>query len=279
MSATVIHEPYRLGNLDFARYIDHALGILRDLAKPVGLALLFLVVPLQAAFFVLDVALGISESINRGPVNSVTGLADPALLGMWGRNFAIFMAHTLVMQAVIMLVAIAVTYMVGMRYLDNPVLLREALRFAIRRYPAVLLAHIVYFTAFAVGMLFCVIPGILVTVYFYLFVPAMVFESAGPIAALQRSRSLVANGEALRIFFLIFVLSFIGLPLFAVTLVVPHAATDFFLQSLVGAVIAMFAATVVTVVYFALRCKHEALDLEIRANAIDAAAVTEAPAL
>jgi len=276
VTTIVVKESYRLGNLDFARYFDHAIGVLRELFRPVAAAYLMLLLPPLLVFLVIDLAFGFSAGMTA---DSIDGMTPEAFFAFWIRGVGAVTSYSLLFQILLVYLCAMVSLMVGMHYLGTPVTLGEAFRFVLSRFFKIIVAHIVYFLVVSVGFMLCFVPGIIFGVWLYIFVPAILFEDAGPMQALQRSRHLISQGEFLRILFIWFALGFVGAPVALVDFIIPEPAVVFFLQTLVGAVLQVFGAALVTVVYFSLRCKHEALDLEILASHIDLEDAAEAQAL
>lgn len=276
MSTIVVKEQYRLGDLDFARCFDHAIGVLRERFKPVVLVFAVVALPPILLYFVLDLVFGFSIALYADEFDS---MAPEAFFALFFRGMAAVTGFSLFFQLIMLYLSGFVSYVVGMYYLDAAVSISSALRFTLGRIVPLVFAHILYVLVVAVGTLLCVIPGIYLGVLLYLFIPAVLFENAGPIQALTRSKDLILHGEFMRIFFLWLALGFVGAPLGILSFVVPYPAVDLLIQSLAGAVLQMFVAAVVTVIYFSLRCKHESLDLEILASQLDLEAAEEAPAL
>ena len=276
MTTVVVKETYRLGDLDFARYFDHAIGVLRELFRPVLFAFLVIALPPMLVYFAIDLVMGFSQGLYA---DSIEGMTPEAFMAFWIRGMTATSAYTVLYQLIMIFLCSVVSYMVGMYYLGQSMRLGESMRFTLARFIPLVIAHILYMVAFTVGMIFCVIPGIYLGVIFYIFVPAILFENAGPLEALRRSSRLVLQGEFLRILFIWLALGLLGLPMAVFEFIALNAAMQHLMQSVVGVVLQLFAAALVTVVYFSLRCKHEALDLEILANHIDLEAAEEAPAL
>src|SRR4051812_1191178 len=76
-------------------------------------------------------------------------------------------------------------------YLGEPVSWRESLRYALKRLPVVVGVTIVSTIFVAIGVIFCIVPGIYLWAGFYVAIPVVLVEGVGPFRALGRSRELV----------------------------------------------------------------------------------------
>jgi hypothetical protein len=76
-------------------------------------------------------------------------------------------------------------------YLGEANTWRSSLRFALRRLPAVVVVSILSTIFVTLGTLACIVPGIYLWGAFFVAIPALLVEGAGPMRALGRSRELV----------------------------------------------------------------------------------------
>ena len=95
-------------------------------------------------------------------------------------------------------------------YIDGTARAGEALRFAFRRLPSLLWISLLYVLGLVLGLMFFVIPAVIVYVSWSLAVPALMSEDARGWKALRRSRALV-KGRWWRVFGLFAVTLVIGL--------------------------------------------------------------------
>jgi hypothetical protein len=166
-------------------------------------------------------------------------------------------------------------------YLGEEALWSSSLRYALRRLPAVIvLALAAGFLEF-LGAILCIIPGIYLWGAFYVAIPALLVEGAGPFRALGRSRRLVKGrwwttfGVAIVGYLLVAIISF------ALTAVVVglafsnparNSATGFILNTLASTVGSMLttpaAAAFATVLYIDLRVRKEGFDLYLLAQGL-----------
>lgn len=156
---------------------------------------------------------------------------------------------------------------------------------AFRRVWASYLAAIVAVVAFfVVGSGLCVVPGLVVLVWFFAAGEACVLERLGPVAALKRSVRLarrhemrvVGMGLLLVLLHITFLLSFS----FGCDKLLPYATDDVILQSLlqeglrhlITAVLVPFFSVAWVLLYYDIRIREEGFDLEVLAVGPDAGA-------
>jgi len=75
--------------------------------------------------------------------------------------------------------------------LGAPILAGSELRASLRRLPVVLLGSLLAALSIAAGLLLLLIPGVFLAVCFLVLLPVILFEAAGPVAALVRSVQLM----------------------------------------------------------------------------------------
>ena len=75
--------------------------------------------------------------------------------------------------------------------LGAPLLVGAELRVALQRLPVVLLGSLLATLSVAAGLLLLIVPGLFLAVCFLVLLPVILFEGAGPVAALVRSVQLM----------------------------------------------------------------------------------------
>lgn len=164
-------------------------------------------------------------------------------------------------------------------YLGEDVSWRSSLRYALRRLPAVVGVGLLSTIFVGIGLVFCVVPGIYLWGAFYVAVPVVLVEGAGPFRALRRSRQLVSGrwwgtiGVAIVGSVLVFVVAgaFSALIL-GVAFAAParNTVTGFVLNTVATTLSAVLttpaAAAFATVLYVDLRVRKEGFDLLLLAQ-------------
>ena len=166
-----------------------------------------------------------------------------------------------------------------------PVERGEAYRVAVRRYLPMLGASILTMLCAAVGLILFIVPAILVMIMFFAASQAVVVEGKGPVEALKRSRALAKGswGRIAGIWFVTMLIVMVpgmvvggavgmaavggailsgNIEAAAVMPVWATAVTNL-LSTMLSALTTPFLVTTLTLLYFDLRVRSEALDLEV----------------
>jgi hypothetical protein len=164
-------------------------------------------------------------------------------------------------------------------YLDHPPAIGTSLRYALRRLLAVLGCEVLRVLGLILGFVALIIPGIWLYGRWSVAVPALLVERVGPVSAIRRSSRLV-KGRWWPVAGVLIVstvmVSIISAALSAVLIGVASlpsqpslgvAVLVATLSSVVtGVVTQPFTATVTTILYYDLRVRREAYDLQVLAD-------------
>ncbi|MCC5827920.1 MAG: hypothetical protein JJU36_00605 [Phycisphaeraceae bacterium] len=88
------------------------------------------------------------------------------------------------------------TVYISMIYLGKEISGFNAALLALRRLIAMLLLVIVAGLVIGVGFLLLIVPGIILALWLYVSLPALIVEKKGPLAAMSRSRELISGNMA-----------------------------------------------------------------------------------
>jgi len=168
-------------------------------------------------------------------------------------------------------------------YLGNEVTVGEAYRFVLPKIFTVIWAGIMVGIITTIGFVLLVVPGVIFALWLYLTIPAIVVENLKASRGMSRSKSLV-SGNLGKVFGVAFVVFLIGAILGALfqwvgsVVVGPIGGESpslgvFIGQvfSVVGQVLAApIGATASILLYYDLRIRKEAFDLEMLANSMGA---------
>jgi len=130
-----------------------------------------------------------------------------------------------------------------------------------------------------VGMILCIVPGIIFSLWFLVVVPVVILESkAGP-TAMRRSRELMRGNinKGFVLAFVVGILTFIinmGLSTLMRLVPLPHPAIGIFIQTVLLAIILPLQTAPWILLYYDLRIRKEAFDLQQLAEAMRQANVT-----
>jgi len=241
----------------------------------------FVVLPAQILVNVVEVSalpkgvdlLGTPSFSNRQPVILTHHDAAILFVGIGAGVLISFIAGHLAQAGCFRAVANA--------YLGEEAHWGSSLRYALRRLPAVIVLTIAAGLLELLGAVACVIPAIYLVGAFYVAVPALLVEGAGPFRALGRSSRLVKGrwwttfGVAVVGYLLVWILSTaLTALLVGVAFANPprNTATGFVLNTLASTVGSMLttpaAAAFATVLYIDLRVRKEGFDLFLLAQGL-----------
>lgn len=221
----------------------------------------------------------------------------PAMIGD-GANAGVFMAAAPLMLApytmfASMLIMGSLTHAAAEAYGGGSPRIRASLGRGLRRFLPILGVTLIAWFFIGVGLLFLIIPGIILMTMYFAIYSAVIIENRGPIDALGRSSSLSKGARMyiLGVFFVAAIISY--LPVIAMWMVAgasvglgaavgaaSAATTSLWLTSvmqacsiIVGSVTMPFLITVSVLVYFDRRARTEAPDLESALSALQNTAV------
>ncbi len=132
------------------------------------------------------------------------------------------------------------------------------------------------------GCFMLIVPGVIFSLWFLLIVPVVVLESKGGSAAMGRSRELMRDnlGKGFVLGLLVGIIGATAGGVFrAVTGAIhwPHPAIGIFLQTLLTAVVVPIQTAPWTLLYYDLRIRKEAFDLDKLADALGQSVILDPP--
>lgn len=144
---------------------------------------------------------------------------------------------------------------------SGPPTLGDALAYAVRAFPLVLLTACVFAGAIVLGFVALVLPGVIVLVVFWVAPQVAAVERRGVAAAFRRSRALTRGNRAalFGLILLLFIPPLVAAPLLTLKLFPYHHLFDVVLTAAVASV----SGTVAGVVYHDLRVSKEGSDKSI----------------
>lgn len=264
-------KTYEIQELDIGGLLDHTIILVRDHFKAIVAALCCGLLPLNLIFagFVIITAPGmyLSEPGEFVPLSDMLGFAMVnalhALLGI---------------GLVLPFTAAVLIHSVASVYLGRPARIRYSLRYAFGSLPRVIPGYFLAFVIKGIGFALCFIPGLLLTLYWYIYVQVLVLEEAGVLEAFSRSARLM-EGHKLKVLVLLVVLWVIGALSGISYVIFPPGLGAVFLAQILNAFLSAFAIVLSTVVYFSARCQVEHLDLDLLADKLSVGPETEGPVL
>ncbi len=195
--------------------------------------------------------------------------ADPDDVGatILAASLALFVVGFLIGQ----LATAAITRAVADAYLELESDWRSSWNAATARFGTILVAAILYGIGLFFGLLFLVIPGIIIAVSWAVYMPAIMVEDLGASDSLRRSWNLV-SGRRWPVFgtiLLVTILAGIAGAIVSGILgaLFPDSAAGQALVSMLGSLVTTpFVAAATVVIYFDLRVRKEGFDLELLAS-------------
>ncbi len=268
--------PLPLHPMGVGDVLDGAFKLLKANFRTILLVVAAILVPIQ-----LVSAFAVRDQVSVGFLNLIN---DPTLLEGEDPTFGMGNAVVSIVTGLLSLltgplIAGAVSRVVAASYLGEQIGPAEALKRTFRRIFPLLAASFLVFVVEAVGIVLCIVPGLLAFALYTAVTPAIMIEEIGPIHAMRRSWRLLRPrmwgvlGIALLARLIAGVLGNLlgGVPSVAATLLGGSFAWLFvgigsILSSLVSAPI---VAIVATLLYFDGRIRNEGLDLQMMARDLE----------
>jgi hypothetical protein len=217
------------------------------------------------------------ETPTFGPASS-TEMAPQVMWASSGLSTILFILNLLVLTFTNAICTGAAAYGLTHRYLGNDVSAGESLRAVMRRFMPLLGASILYALGTVIGTLCLIIPGIYLTLTWYVLYPTLLFENLSVFQAFGRSRRLMV-GHKRKAFNIVFVLGIIWLASGMFSGIIPNAYASVAVESFFMAASELFNAVVVTVMYISARCRVEQFDLELLTQMVEGKSRAEEPVL
>jgi hypothetical protein len=144
---------------------------------------------------------------------------------------------------------------------EAPLSLKESFKIVIKKLPALLGASIISGLLIAIGFMLLIVPGIIFSIIFFLFIPTILIENRGIITSLKRSKKLVKK-RWMKTFTLLLLLSIlIGLTSFInggiqALLGEKAAQIGFLISSIISALVAPIYFISMTIYYYCMIAKE-----------------------
>ena len=163
----------------------------------------------------------------------------------------------------------AMVWSIAGAYMGEPVSVGTAWRHALRRSLSLIGGNLLYALLVGVGMVLCLVPGILFGIWFLFYGQGIMLEGLGVGPSMARSKELVKGSMGIG-FVLGLLLGVISITVSLVASVIPQLHIAYSFQVLVQAIMTMLLTAASTVFYFSCRCKTEDFDLLQMAAAVEA---------
>ncbi len=249
---------YPIGYMGIGAILDTAVKVLKDhLGLLLSISAVTLI-PVQLIFgLVVD---AVTPGLRAG---------DGRVLQEHPGLYMLVVGSSLVMLVVLSpLVNGATIYGIASAYMLCPTNLGDCLKHGLRYWPRMVWTSILMFLAIYGGIILCLIPGIIFAFWFMLSQHVVVLEGISGSAALGRSKDLMM-GEMLKGFVLGLIIFVINLALGGSGALIPQPQVQLIVQTVIGAALATFASSAITILYFSCRSKLDNYDLEMLAQSVE----------
>jgi hypothetical protein len=166
----------------------------------------------------------------------------------------------------------AMTQNISATYLGEDLSAADSYRRAMPRLGWLIITQILVGLVFLAGCFMCVVPGIVFACWFYVTAPIVILEGYNLTAAMTRSRNLV-EGNLAKVFLVGLVLFLLNLVFFAIVQIIINLVPGprllvMFVASILNAFVLPIEAAPRVLLYYDLRIRKEAFDLQMLALAL-----------
>jgi hypothetical protein len=243
---------YEIRELSFGEILDRGFRLLRDHVVLLGAPAAAIYVPISLVMSLL------------GP----EAAASPEDLAPVLASFALLI---LLSAIAVPILSAAITHAIGESYLGRPVTIGEALHAGLEVLLPLIGTWILAYLAILGGFLLLIVPGIYLTLAFLLATQVMVLERRFGVGALGRSRELM-RGHMLRGFGILLVGTLL-VSLLSSGIEIGLGWIPLFGPLAVGLAQGLgfaYTSTLGVLLYFDIRCRKEAFDLEHLSQLVEA---------
>jgi hypothetical protein len=252
---------YTIRELRLGEILDQAVNLTKDhFGVLIGITAVLLI-PFQIISGLIQV-----EMIPKLPPNPTPDQAMAAMATIFQVTVPIAL---LVLFVITPLTNAAMVYAIANAYLQKPISVGGSFKRAFQQILPLLGTWFLVGLAIMGGMILCIVPGIVASLWFGLATQVVVIESVAGFAALSRSKQLM-TGNITTFFVLGILLFVINLSATAVASLIPQPHVQVVVSSIIVGVLTIFASATGVVFYFSCRCKHEQFDLTLLAQSVGA---------
>ncbi len=264
--------------------LDAAVAVYRRRFWPLLKLTALVVLPVQALQTVVLLS-STPDSLTRGMTGTLAPGYDNPSEEIWVYLAATVSAAVLGLMATALATA-ATTKLVADTYLDEPTGSRESLRYAGRRFVAIVGVSLATGILTVLGLFACFIPGIWLMVSWSVVIPALVVENVGVGPAMRRSFDLVkrrwwpmlgllVTGQLLGSILQVVIAAVLELVVAPLGNGVTGSIVANGIAGGVGSALTTpFVAAAFVIAYFDLRIRNEGFDVSVMIRHLDGAAAT-----
>ncbi len=251
--------------------LDRTFSFYRTHLVPMLTVGLMVYLPAAAITVILAYLLGLVEAVEQFQ----TGEFDPAadFRDTLGAVIALSVIGAVIYFVIVQPLSVgAMIRLVSSRYLGEPISAGQAIVKAIPLIPVLFLIQVIVGLVTILGFIALIVPGVIFIAWFAVAMQAAVLERLGPLKAMARSRELIRGhvprtlGLLLLVMILALIISgFLGL---LVEVLVRHMVARMFLNELIDAAVLPLTLIPVILLYYDLRVRKEAFDIEQLARSL-----------
>lgn len=266
---------YEIRDRSIGEVLDQAIFLFRDHIKLIAIVTGLFVVPLVA---LADL---VAQMVQPDPamLDPDSGLSEAvsveAMASMWVMMMMAFVGTGLLFLLAVSYANGVLIHAIACRFLGKHARLKSSLWAGLRALPWMALMLFLTRMIVGVGACACVLPGLILASLFYVAPEALVLERTDMVTAIGRSVHLVW-GSLWQVAALIVVVSIVGIGISSLPDLIPARLAYHVLYVIAESAYTSFKAVVAVVLYFAMRCRVEHLDLDLLAAEVDLAPAAEA---
>ena len=256
---------YEIKELSVGGILDQAIKVSKDGARVLLMIVCCFVTPIQIGAGLAQLAMTPVIPPDATPEEVIAAQAEvspAAAITMIVLGLSSLIVYPLTTGALI--------FAISDIYLGRQPTVGNSFARATSRWLALIGTTILYSLAVGAGFVLLIIPGIIATMWFYLYQPVVVLEVKAGFTALKRSRELMKGnlGKAFALASLVFLIV-VGVT--ACSNFIPQRHTGVVVGGILQGLAMIFYAAVSIVFYFSTLCQHEAYDLRRLADAVNEA--------
>jgi hypothetical protein len=251
VTSAVAREPFAIGDLPVGRVLDEAVELVRAWGWRAFAVGILPLMPIVIATSMFRIWLFLTPTVPYFESIAIDLTVTTLYAGLLSAPMAAGML-----------------YVLGTGYLGQAVGIRDGYRHALRCWPRVAPISAVVYAVIYIGYnYFCIVPGVLLLTAVYLHLPVMALEGSGPIRAFGRNFGLM-RGRILVILFTVCAQVSIQQTVFSLGFASGYPMLGAVLGWVLMAPVSLYFSAVEVVFYISARSRHEAVDLQILADAI-----------
>lgn len=261
---------YQIRSLSLGGVLDQAVAITKNHFGPLLTIVLVTFLPFQLAMNL------VWSNMAPAPLSiQSTPQEHQAFWDAYSKMGRIFLVLWLPLVLTALICNAALIRSISEAYLGKSSTTGAAVKHAFKRILPIMGTGFLVGLTSTVGLMLCVVPGIIAMLWFILSTQVVVIEGISGISAMKHSKALM-RGNMGAFFVLILVIGLLNILINGVNSLIPQPHLRAVTLTLIQAVMTVFASAAVVVFYFSARCKNEQFDLQQLADNIGDEVVLEA---